>query len=84
MKEKAEVPKHHGRFPFLPDKKKPVLLKPEMRLPRLYGKDRNFIMTHPCASTDKIHVSTFTILPGKFFDPPDIHVKDEVYYVAKG
>jgi len=23
MKEKAEVPKHHGRFPFPPDKKKP-------------------------------------------------------------
>ena len=84
VEEKAKVPKHHGRFPFPPDKKKPVLLKLEMRLPRLYGKSHNFITTYTCASTDKIHVSTFTVLPGKFFDPPDIHVGDEVYYVTGG
>ena len=84
VEEKAKVPKHHGRFPFPTDKKKPVLLKSEMRLPRLYGKSHNFNTTYTCASTDKIHVSTFTVLPGKFFDPPDIHVGDEVYYVTGG
>lgn len=84
IKEKSEVPKHHGCFPFPPNRKKPVLLKPDMRLPRLYGTGQNLIMTYTCASTDKIHVSTFTVLPGKFFDPPDIHVGDEVYYVIKG
>ena len=81
---KVPVPNHHGRFPFPPDKKRSALLKREMRMPRLYGKGQNFIATYTCASTNKIHVSTFTILPGKFFDPPDIHVGDEVYYITKG
>lgn len=83
-KEKAKVPSHHGRFPFAPDEKRPALLKKEMRMPRLYGKGQNFIATYTCASTNRIHVSTFIVLPGKYFDPPDIHVGDEVYYVTKG
>jgi mannose-6-phosphate isomerase-like protein (cupin superfamily) len=81
---KANVPSHHGRFPFPPEEKRPALLTPEMRMPRLYGKGQNLIATYTCASTDKIHVSTFTVLPGKWFDPPDIHVGDEVYYVLRG
>lgn len=81
---KAVVPSHHGRFPFEPNKKIPALLKPEMRIPRLYGKDDNLIATYTCASTDKIHVSTFVVLTGKCFDPPDIHTGDEVYYIIKG
>lgn len=83
-KKKADVPTHHGRFPFEPDKKRPAVLKEEMRIPRLYGKDGNFIGTYTCASTDKIHVSTFSVLPGRYFDPPDIHPGDEVYYILKG
>ena len=81
---KMGIPAHHGRFPFVPHEKRPTVLKPEMRMPRLYGKGKNFIGTYTCASTDKIHVSTFTVAPGKFFDPPDIHVGDEVYYVTRG
>jgi len=80
----APVPKHHGRFPFEPNQKKPVVLREEMKLPRLYGTEQNLIATYTWASTDKIHVSEFIVLPGKFFDPPDIHVGDEVYYVKKG
>lgn len=80
----AEVPRHHGRFPFDPEQKRPAVLKPETRVCRLYGYDENAIPTYTCASTDKIHVSTFKVLPGKHFDPPDIHVGDEVYYVLEG
>lgn len=81
---KVPRPSHHGRFPFPPEEKKPALLTEEMRMPRLYGYGQNFIPTFTCASTDKIHVSTFTVLPGKYFDPPDIHVGDEVYYITQG
>lgn len=81
---KASVPGHHGRFPFAPDKKKPAVLRREDNLPRLYGCEPNYIPTRTCVSTDKIHASEFSVLPGKYFDPPDIHTGDEVYYVKKG
>jgi mannose-6-phosphate isomerase-like protein (cupin superfamily) len=82
--EKAKVPSHHGRYPFPPEEKRPALLTEAMRMPRMYGYGQNFIPTFTCASTDRIHVSTFTVLPGKYFDPPDIHVGDEVYYLLQG
>ena len=84
VKKTAAVPSYHGRFPFAPEEKRPILLTEEMRVPRLYGKGQNLIATYTCASTDRIHVSTFTVLPGRHFDPPDIHVGDEVYYVTEG
>jgi mannose-6-phosphate isomerase-like protein (cupin superfamily) len=78
------VPSHHGRFPFPPEGKRPALLTDEMSMPRTYGHGDGMHPTRTCASTDKLHVSEFLVLPGKHFDPPDIHVGDEVYYCAQG
>jgi mannose-6-phosphate isomerase-like protein (cupin superfamily) len=80
----GSVPTHHGRFPFPPEEKRPALLTREMNMPRTYGKGDGIHPTRTCASTDKIHVSEFLVLPGKRFDPPDIHVGDEVYYCEQG
>jgi len=65
IKEKAQVPKHHGCFPFSADRKNPVVLKPDMRLRRLYGKGQNLITIYTCADTDRIYVSTFSVAPGR-------------------
>ncbi|MCD6318654.1 hypothetical protein J7M02_06260 [Candidatus Aerophobetes bacterium] len=83
-KSKIGVPEHHGRFPFEPGEKSPVVLKRGDNLARLYGKEPNYIATRTCVSTDKIHTSEFSVLSGKYFDPPDIHIGDEVYYVKEG
>ena len=82
--DKGKVPHHHGRFPFPPEEKIPAVIRPDMKAPRVYGHGDTLITTCTHVSTDRIHVCTFTVLPGKYFDPPDVHVGDEVYYLLKG
>jgi len=35
-------------------------------------------------STDKVTCTEFSVPPGEYFSPPDIHTGDEVYYVLAG
>jgi len=80
-----KVPYWHGRHPFPPDKKEPMVITRD-KIVRflLYGKTTYTDMNWLYASTDKIHVGIYSIPPRGRFDPPDIHEGDEVYYMLEG
>jgi mannose-6-phosphate isomerase-like protein (cupin superfamily) len=71
-------------YPFAPDKKRPCLLTQETSIPRVYGHQSHQVATRLHICTDKIACTEFTIQPGQYFHPPDIHTGDEVYYILKG
>ncbi|MBS3736798.1 MAG: cupin domain-containing protein [Candidatus Bipolaricaulota bacterium] len=73
-------------FPFKPENKEPVVIKPEDRITEIYPPDRphtsNIVWVW--ASTDLITQTEFVLSPGAFFGPPDSHAGDEMYYVLSG
>lgn len=83
-KDKVSVPAWLGNHPFPPEKKKPVLIRTEDEISTIYGLPHHQVSSQVYVSTDKLTFSDFTVPPGNYFLPPDIHVGDEIYYVLKG
>ena len=77
-------PQWAGRHPFAPDEKRPCLLTRETSIPRVYGDPPHQVATRLHVSTDKLTCTEFSVPPGEYFSPPDIHTGDEVYYVLAG
>jgi len=73
-------------FPFEPDNKQPVVIKPEDRITEIYPPDRPYTsnIVWVWASTDLITQTEFVLSPGAFFGPPDAHAGDEMYLVLNG
>ena len=82
--ETAKIPAWMGNHPFPPNKKKPFLITKDLVLSTVYGIGPNRVAPQIYVSTDKILMSHFIVAPGGHFDPPDIHVTDEPYYILKG
>jgi mannose-6-phosphate isomerase-like protein (cupin superfamily) len=80
----SELPAWMGNHPFPPDKKRPALITRDMELSTVYGAGPHRVAPRIYVSTDKILMSDFKVPPGGHFEPPDIHVTDEPYYIAKG
>ena len=83
-KKASEIPAWMGNHPFTPDKKRPMLITREQELSTIYGVGSNRVAPRIYVSTDRILMSDFKVPPGGHFDPPDIHVADEPYYILKG
>lgn len=83
-KKKKDMPEWMGNFPFPPDKKKPKVIKKGDALKTVYGKGDKPITVTIIADTDRLYFSEYSIKPGGWFEPPDIHAGDEVYYCLEG
>jgi gentisate 1,2-dioxygenase len=71
-------------YPFAPAEKRPCLLTDETSIPRVYGHQPHQVATRLHVCTDKLACTEFTVQPGEYFNPPDIHTGDEVYYILQG
>lgn len=80
----SSMPYWLGRHPFEPADKRPVHLGRGGTIPRIVGKGSHRIGTHLYLSTDRITCTDFCVQPGEYFEPPDIHSGDEVYFVLEG
>jgi gentisate 1,2-dioxygenase len=79
------MPEWMGTYPHKKDKKRPVVIRKEDRKPLIYGRGNNLDTTPLSISTDKIgYLGEYTVPPGSYFDPPDIHPGDECYYCLAG
>ena len=80
---KVEAPEWMGRLPFPPDLKRPAHLKDGAKK-IAYGKGDNPVSVTIYADTDRIYFSEYSVSPGAWFEPPDIHAGDECYYCIEG
>lgn len=78
--------RHYYRYPFPPDKKKPVVMTKDKTIVEIYPPDKPYSsnIVWVWVSTDKITQTMFQLSPGAFFGPPDAHAGDEMYYVLEG
>jgi gentisate 1,2-dioxygenase len=84
-KKESEMPEWMGAYPHPARKKKPVVIRNEDKKPLIYGRGNNLDTTPLSISTDRIgYVGEYTVPPGSYFDPPDIHPGDECYYCLEG
>lgn len=81
---KGSIPEWVGNYPFPASKKKPVKIRKSDVLSFLYGIGSHKVLCTTWISTDRIQLGTMIIPGGKYFEPPDIHAGDEVYYIIKG
>jgi mannose-6-phosphate isomerase-like protein (cupin superfamily) len=81
---KAKIPSWMGNLPFPPDKKKPKVIRKEDVVNTVYGKGDKPIKVTVVADTNRLYFSDYSIKPGGWFEPPDIHAGDEVYYCLEG
>jgi len=79
-----KIPSWIGNYPFPPDQKKPILIRKGDQISQIYGEGNHLDTTPIYVSTDKILLGEYTVPPGQFFDPPDIHAGDECYYCLEG
>ena len=82
--EESIIPDWVGNYPFPPDKKKPVVMNREKSILFVYGKGLHKVSCTTAISTNHIQTGIMIISPGEYFEPPDIHSGDEVYYVLEG
>jgi len=78
--------KCYYRYPFPPDKKKPVVVTKDKTIVEIYPPDKPYSsnIVWVWVSTDKITQTMYQLSPGAFFGPPDAHAGDEMYYVLEG
>lgn len=81
---KDNIPEWMGKLPFPPDKKRPAVIKREDSISIVFGRGGNPISVIVFADTNRLYFSEYSIKPGSWFDPPDIHAGDEVYYCLEG
>ena len=80
---KSLIPHWVGNYPFAAGKKKPVLIDRDKSVLFMYGQEHKVSCT-TAISTNYIQSGIMIIPPGEYFEPPDIHSGDEVYYVLNG
>ena len=75
-----------GKFPFEPDKKKPMLIRKQDYSMALYPPNNAFTSdnTYTIVTTDTFMLGIYELGPGGAFDPLDIHPGDETYYILQG
>ncbi len=84
-KNNSEMPEWMGAYPYPKNKKRPVVIRKADRKPLIYGRGNKLDTTPLSISTDKIgYLGEYTVPPGSYFDPPDIHPGDECYYCLEG
>jgi mannose-6-phosphate isomerase-like protein (cupin superfamily) len=83
-KKSSKMPEWMGKYPFPPDKKRPIVIRNENAVSLIYGLGDHLDSTPMYISTDKIYMGEYTIPPGEYFEPPDIHAGDECYYCLEG
>lgn len=81
---KAKAPDWMGNLPFPPDKKRPIVIGKKDVKNTVYGKGDRPIKVTVVVDTDKFYFSDYSIKPGSWFEPPDIHAGDEIYYCLSG
>ena len=81
---KAKIPDWMGNLPFPPDKKRPKVIRKEDVVNTVYGMGDKPIKVTIVADTNRLYFSDYSIKPGGWFEPPDIHAGDEVYYCLEG
>lgn len=82
--EESIIPDWVGNYPFPPEEKKPVVMNRDKSILFVYGKGLHKVSCTTAISTNHIQTGIMLISPGEYFDPPDIHSGDEVYYLLKG
>lgn len=80
----SKVPEWMGNFPFPPDKKRPVVMNRERAIKIAYGEGERPVSVIVYADTNRLYFSEYTVKPGGWFEPPDIHAGDECYYCLEG
>lgn len=83
-KENPDTPEFMSNWPFPNDKKRASIIKKNDEKNTIYGKGGRPIINTIFAATDKIYFGEYSIKPGSWFEPPDIHAGDEVYYCLSG
>ncbi len=84
-KDKASnFPDWMGNLPFPSDKKRPTKITRETAVKIAYGKgdQPNSVIVY--ADTNRLYFSEYSVKPGGWFEPPDIHAGDECYYCLEG
>jgi len=78
--------RYYYRYPFPPDKKRPVVVTKDKTIVEIYPPDKPYSsnIVWVWVSTDKITQTMYQLSPGAFFGPPDAHAGDEIYYVLEG
>ncbi|MBM3705751.1 MAG: cupin domain-containing protein [Actinobacteria bacterium] len=84
-KNEDKMPEWMGAYPNPKEKKKPIVIRNEDKKFLIYGRGRNLDTTPLSVSTDRIgYLGEYSVPPGSYFDPPDIHPGDECYYCLEG
>jgi oxalate decarboxylase/phosphoglucose isomerase-like protein (cupin superfamily) len=84
-KKSSGMPEWMGSYPNPPEKKVPVVRRRTDAKPLVYGRGRHLDSTPLYISTDRIgYFGEYTVPPGEYFDPPDVHPGDECYYCIAG
>jgi mannose-6-phosphate isomerase-like protein (cupin superfamily) len=82
--ETPNIPSWVGNYPFSPQEKKPVVMDREKSILFVYGKGSHKVSCTTAISTNHIQAGMMVVQPGEYFEPPDIHSGDEVYYILDG
>ena len=84
-KKKDKMPEWMGGYPDRKEKKKPIVIRKEDKKFLIYGRGNKLDTTPLSVSTDRIgYLGEYSVPPGSYFDPPDIHPGDECYYCLEG
>jgi mannose-6-phosphate isomerase-like protein (cupin superfamily) len=83
-KDNPGSPEFLSNWPFPNKEKRTFVIKKDDEKTMIYGKGGRPIINTIFAATDKIYFGEYSIKPGSWFEPPDIHAGDEVYYCLSG
>lgn len=83
VNKEQKIIKKSINHPFSSNKQYPTKLL-NTAIPRVFGYFPNIIQTCMYLSTDLLTHCEFFLLPGKHFEPSDLHAGDEVYYILYG
>jgi len=83
-KKPSSIPEWMGKYPCPPDRKRPTVIRKENAVSLIYGRGDHLDSTPMYISTDKIYLGEYTVPPGEYFEPPDVHAGDECYFCLEG
>ena len=81
---RTPIPSWVGNHPPGRGEKRPILVRRERALSFTYGIGSNRVLCITYISTKNVQLGEMIIPPGGYFEPPDVHSGDEVYYVIEG
>src|SRR3989304_560561 len=73
-----------GKYPCPHDRKRPTVIRKENAVSLIYGRGDHLDSSPMYISTDKIYLGEYTVPPGEYFEPPDVHAGDECYFCLEG